>query len=1105
MKREVNTPAGQGCAARSSAKGILHLPTGAWIHCLVLLSILLFSARGEAQNPATDFHYTIEGGQVTLTDYIGSATSVVVPGEIEGSPVTAVSGWTFTRNDTLLSVELPNTVSRIGVEAFSYCRNLEAVALGSGVTQMGSYAFYGCSSLVSLELPEGLTQIGPNAFGGCLNLLHMALPQGLTRLEDGVFYGCSRLESVDLPPGLTFIGKEAFSRCYNLAAIQIGSAVESVDSSAFAYCTSLTGFEVALDNPYYSSLDGTLCNKNETLLLICPAGKKGIFTLPKTIVNFLENAFQGCIFMTDFAVNENHPVYSSRDGILYNKAGDTLMVFPAGRTGQCVIPEGTTTLKARSFSDSSLLGLILPASLTHIENRAFWYCSSLMGIGFEGNAPETGADIFYNVPTSLAVYYKAGATGWAEEFAGYPARGDAQSQTVTLSTISRVVTYGDEDFQLWASSSSGLLVTLLSTPEEIATISSTKMIHIKGAGTVTITGYQPGGIRRNVNYFPATPVSQTLVIQPKAATVKADDVQVPSNYPFPAFTYTVAGLINEDTPEGSPVYYIDGIPADEILTPLAEGTYELSVGGFTHPNYLFSSTPGTLTILPPGEFGCTLNYGQITITAYYGMSDSVVIPESISGYPVVQIAEEAFQNRADLKAVTFPETLRVIGRKAFAQCGLEEIRIPDGVVRIEEDAFLNCPAKTVWIGSGLNTLGTDALIGSYRINVHAENASFSSRDGVLFNKDQTVLLFCPLGKAGFYPVPTGVLEIAPRAFFSQKSLTRIAVPSSVVKIGPWAFAKCSVLQKVVITNPSTTLGEAAFYDCSSLSEITIPSELEEIPWYAFYNCTSLRRPVLPPGLVKVAEGAFYGCSSLSEINFPQTLTTLERWAFRATDLDRVQIPVGVTSGLENGVFQDCSELMGFEVAAENESYSSPDGVLFNKDQSVLIQYPAGRAGGYTPPDTLTQIHDYAFSSAAGLTQITFPDSLTLLGEELFSGCVLLEKVYFHSDAPELTGRNPFEETQATLYYLYGTKGWTNPWGGRPTRLWIGDAPVLALSEVERDEAGQVIAFTLTFAGVLESSLDMTNWEVISGPSTSDTYRVTVEPGQNIFFRVSWEN
>lgn len=1107
MKREVNTPAGQGCAARSSAKGTLHLPAGAWIHCLVLLSVLLFSARAEAQNPATDFHYTIEEGQVTLTDYIGSAASVVVPGQIEGLPVTAVSGWTFTRNDTLQSVDLPDTVSRIGMEAFSYCRNLKAVALGSGLTRMESYAFYGCSSLVSLELPGGLTQIGPNAFGGCLNLIHIALPPGLTRLEDGVFYGCSRLESVDLPPGLTFIGKEAFSRCSSLAAIEIGSAVESVDSSAFAYCTSLTDFEVAPDNPCYGSLDGTLCDKNETLLLICPAGKKGVFTLPESIVNFLENAFQGCIFLNDFAVNEDHPVYSSRGGILYNRAGDTLMVFPAGRTGQCVIPEGTTTLKARSFSDSSLLSLILPASLTHIENRAFWYCSSLTGIGFEGNAPETGADIFYNVPTSLASYYKAGAAGWAEEFAGYPARGNAQSQTLTISPISRVVTYGDEDFQLWASSSSALLVTLLSEPEEIATISSTKMIHIKGAGTVTITGYQPGGTRRNVNYFPAAPVSQTLVVHPKAAAVKANDVQVPSNYPFPAFTYTAAGLINADTPEGSPVYYIDGIPASEILTPLLEGTYELSVGGFSHPNYLFSSTPGTLTILPPGEFGCTLNHGQITITAYYGMSDSVVIPESISGYPVVQIAGEAFQDRANLKAVTFPETLRVIGRNAFAQCGLEEIRIPDGVVRIEEAAFLNCPAKTVWIGSGLNTLGTDALIGSYRISVDAQNASFSSRDGVLFNEDQTVLLFCPLGKVGFYPVPAGVLEIAPRAFFSQRSLTRIALPSSVVNIHPWAFARCTALQNVVISNASATLGEAAFYDCGSLSEITIPSELEEIPWYAFYNCASLRKPVLPPGLVKVAEGAFYGCSSLSEINLPSTLTTLERWAFRASGLTSVYIPAGVTGNLEDGVFRDCGALTEFKVDHANRHYcSSPPGVLTDSDYvlfdstgSTLIQYPAGRAGGYTAPPTLTRVHDHAFSGAAGLTQITFPESLTLLGEELFSGCDQLEKVYFRGDAPEWIGSNPFEETQAALYYLYGTKGWTNPWGGRPTQVWLGWGPALMPGDIERDGSGKVVAFTITYTGVLESSPDMVNWESVS-EEFSGSYRVVVEPGKSLFFR-----
>lgn len=1108
MKREVNTPAGQGCAACPSAKGTLHLPSGAWIQCLILLSILIFSARIEAQNPAADFHYTIEAGQVTLTDYIGSATSVVVPGEIEGLPVTAVGGWTFTRNDTLLNVELPDTVSRIGVEAFSYCRNLEEVALGSGVTQMGSYAFYGCSGLVTLELPEGLTQIGPNAFGGCLNLIHMALPPGLTRLEDGVFYGCSRLESVELPQGLTFIGKEVFSRCYNLAAIEIGSAVESVDSSAFAYCTSLTGFDVASDNPNYSSLEGSLCNKNETLLLICPAGKRGIFTLPDSIVNFLENAFQGCIYLTDFAVNENHPVFSSRDGILYNRAGDTLMVFPAGRTGQCVIQEGTTTLKARSFSDSSLLGLILPASLTHIEARAFWYCSSLMGIGFEGNAPETGADIFYSVPTSLAVYYKAGATGWEEQFAGYPARGNAQNQTVTLTPINRVVTYGDENFQIWASSNSGLLVTLLSVPEEIATVTSTKMIHVKGAGTVTITGYQPGGIRRNVNYFPAVPVSQTLVIHPKAATVKADDAQVPSNYPLPAFTYTATGLINDDTLEGSPVYYINGIPADEVPLPLAEGTYELSVNGLSHPNYLLSSTPGTLTILPPGEFGCTLSDGQITITAYYGMSNSVVIPENISGYPVVQIAEGAFQDRAGLKAVTFPETLRVIGRRAFAQGGLEEIRIPDGVVRIGDDAFLNCPAKTVWIGSGLNTLGTDALIGSYRINVHADNASFSSRDGVLFNKDQTVLLFCPLGKTGFYPVPNGVLEIAPRAFFSQRSLTRINIPSSVVEIGPWAFGRCSALQKVVILNASTTLGEASFYECTSLEEITIPSEMEEIPWYAFYYCTSLRKVVLPPGLVKMAEGAFYGCSSLTEVEFPESLTTLERWAFRATGLTQVYIPAGVTGNLEDGVFRDCNALMEFRVDRDNQHYCSlPPGVLtdsfyalLDHTGSTLIQYPAGRAGSYTAPDTLTTIHDHAFSGAAGLTQITFPESLTLLGEELFSGCVLLEKVYFRGDAPELTGRNPFEETQANLYYLYGTKGWTNPWGGRPTQVWLGWGPGLMPVDIERDESGKVIAFTIVYTGILESSSDMIVWERAS-EEFSGSYRVVVEPGKQLFFRV----
>lgn len=1109
MKRELNTPAERSGATAIAAEGSPQLPLYAWIPCLVLVLALLLPGHAEAQTPIEDFQYAIEDGAVTLLDYTGQATAVVVPAEIEGLPLTTIGNWAFTRNETLQSVELPQSVTRIGMEAFSYCRNLEELRLGNALNRIESYAFFGCSSLESILLPETLTELGPYAFSGCLQLREISLPSGLSRLENGVFYGCSRLESVELPTGLTFIGKETFGRCSLLSQIEIGPALESIDSSAFAYCVGLSSFDIHPENPYYGSQEGSLCNKEQTQLFICPAGKVGTFTLPPNIVDFLPNAFQGCIHLTDFEVHPEHTLYKSRDGVLYNHAGDTLLVFPAGRTGQCTIAEGTTTLASLSFSDSSLLSLILPASLAKIEERAFWYCSALLGIGFEGDAPETGTDIFYDVPSTLAVYYKSGANGWGDEFAGYPARSDAQNQTITLTPVSQPLTYGDADQQLWASSSSALVVTLLTSPEEIATVTSSKMLRIKAAGTFTITGYQPGGTRRNVNYFPAEPASMTLEVLPKAATVKVDSLELPSNYPLPFFSFSVEGLVKDDTLEGPALYYIDGIPIDELLTPLPEGTYELSADGLFHPNYTFSYQPATLTILPPSEFEYTLSEGEITIIAYHGAASSLTIPGSISGYPVLWIAEEAFLGHDELKTVTFPETLRGIGSRAFAHCSLNEIVIPDNVRSIGESAFLNCPARMVRLGSGLSNLGLDALIGSYRVEVSQENMSYSSRDGVLFNKEQTVLHFCPLGKAGFYPVPSGVQRIAPRAFFSQKSLMKIDLPFSVLEIGPWAFGNCSSLQRVILPNENTVLGEALFYQCSNLLEFIVPAKLKEIPWYAFYGCTQLQNLELPAGLLKISEGAFYGCSSLSEINFPSTLTTLERWAFRATGLTRVYIPASVTGNLEDGVFRDCLALMEFKVNSANQHYCSlPPGiltdstyVLFDSTGSTLIQYPAGRAGGYTAPPTLTRVHDHAFSGAAGLTQITFPESLTLLGEELFSGCDQLEKVYFRGDAPEWTGRNPFEETQATLYYLYGTKGWTNPWGGRPTQVWSDEwVPSLTFSEIERDDTGKVIAFTITYTGVLESSSDMVNWESVS-EEFSGSYRVVVEPGKSLFFRV----
>jgi len=129
--------------------------------------------------------------------------------------------------------------------------------------------------------------------------------------------------------------------------------------------------------------------------------------------------------------------------------------------------------------------------------------------------------------------------------------------------------------------------------------------------------------------------------------------------------------------------------------------------------------------------------------------------------------------------------------------------------------------------------------------------------------------------------------------------------------------------------------------------------------------------------------------------------------------------------------------MAITVDALNSVYCSVDGVLFNKSQTTLSEYPAGKAGtSYTIPNSVTSIGVQAFRDCTSLTSVTIPRSVTNIGDYAFYGCGNLTSVYFQGSAPSLGVWFVFYgDNNATIYYLPGTTGWSSPFGGRPTALW----------------------------------------------------------------------
>ena len=261
-------------------------------------------------------------------------------------------------------------------------------------------------------------------------------------------------------------------------------------------------------------------------------------------------------------------------------------------------------------------------------------------------------------------------------------------------------------------------------------------------------------------------------------------------------------------------------------------------------------------------------------------------------------------------------------------------------------------------------------------------------------------------------------DLRKESFRGCKNLKELDVPQSVKHIGESAFRDCSGMLSLRIENPNIEIGERAFENCSSLVDIELPEKLTEIYGGVFNSCKSLSTIKLPRDLTVLSENcfadcvklekieipekvskiddmAFSGCVGLKEIEFPTaSLTKLGKNVFKdCGSLTSISLPLSLTS-IGSGPFRGCSKLFEINVHKDNRYYKSVDGILFNKNKSVLISYPASKDTDptYTIPDSVLTISDWAFCGCNKINQIIIQDSVTEIGEGAFYKCTQLETV-----------------------------------------------------------------------------------------------------------------
>lgn len=194
-----------------------------------------------------------------------AAQSIIIPSTVTRIGDNDRSWGVFCGCENLQSIEIPESVTYIGSNAFYGCKSLKTVTLNEGLTIIKGSTFSNCTSLKEITMPQSVTSIGGSAFKECSSLKKVVLTKNISVIEDSTFKDCTALTDVTIPEGITCIEGSAFYGCVGLTKITLPASLTKIGNYAFENCSSLKSVTILVENPPkagYDLFNG--CNSNIT-------------------------------------------------------------------------------------------------------------------------------------------------------------------------------------------------------------------------------------------------------------------------------------------------------------------------------------------------------------------------------------------------------------------------------------------------------------------------------------------------------------------------------------------------------------------------------------------------------------------------------------------------------------------------------------------------------------------------------------------------------------------------------------------------------------------------------------------------------------------------
>ena len=307
----------------------------------------------------------------------------------------------FSKCENLEEIILPKNIKTIKYQTFSDCKRLKRIIIPNSVKELEAAVFSGCENLEEIMLPESITKIDKQLFLNCKKLKNIILPKNLQALPDECFKGCNNLK-INLNQKMTQLGNRTFEDCYKLSIFP--ENVTTFGENCFKNCRSLKSAKINTETKELSDgiFDGCInlneiIYQNDSSLRIgkrCFRNCKSLKNIPNFIANFNKRAFENCTALTNINIIQNTIPFACFRGCKnINKINNQEKIykiesfaFSGCESLEEIDIRYPNTIAAEAFSNcKKLKKLKLSMNIQKINSRAFFNCSSLLDI----NLPDT--------------------------------------------------------------------------------------------------------------------------------------------------------------------------------------------------------------------------------------------------------------------------------------------------------------------------------------------------------------------------------------------------------------------------------------------------------------------------------------------------------------------------------------------------------------------------------------------------------------------------------------------------------------------------------------------------------------------------------------------